>query len=564
MKNNWLILLICLFFSLIVINDYFHRGFPYTHDGENHLVRFANYKVALREGQIPPRIAPNLNNRYGYPVLNYNYPLANIVSLPFSAIKLNYQLTFQLIVFSSLVMGGWGVYVWMSNLFDERTAKSKNHSNFQFWPLLLALGTYYSAHYLTNTIVFRGSIGEVMAYGLFPWLLAWVTKPSQQPVFILIWAAFFLSHNLMAFFGTLLLIVVAGHWLVTKHPKPRQLLSYLLIPVLGLGLSLWFWLPAVLELDLVAAGSSELISAAITHFPTLNQLLFAPLEYGFSYPGSIDSLAFSLGSVQWAILSLFGLLLWRPLTKKINVDVLSLYFIILLGLILLQLNLSQPIWQKLSFLQLLQFPWRLSFFISILVVPLAYFLVNKITRRVLQVLILLIIIELLILIGLKPADRFSRNNQDYEAYTQSTTTQNENTPHTFKYQLFADWQPNAKILQGSGTVTVGFWQGSKRQYTLTLDQPSIIVEPTANFLGWQTTVINKQTQNTQTTETKVEYLDNDQIQGRIAYQLPAGEYLVTTKFTQNTPARMAGNGLTLLSLVFSFCYVWYHQKYLRT
>ncbi len=564
MRKNWLSLLMCIFFSLIVINDYFHQGFPYTHDGENHLARFANYKVALLEGQLPPRFAPNLLNHYGYPVFNYNYPLANIVSLPFSVLKINYQQTFQIIVFGSLVFGGLGVSVWLRNLFITQSDKTKHRENLQHWPLFLALGLYYSAHYLTNAILFRGSIGEIMAYGLFPWLLAWVTKPSQQPIFILIWTAFFLSHNLMAFFGTLFLIIFAGHWFLTHRPKLNQLLLYLLIPVLGLGLSLWFWLPAMLELNLVAAGSSELITAATAHFPTLRQLLVAPLEFGFSYPGNIDSLGFSLGGVQWLVVILSGLLFWQRSALKIKFDALSLYFLMSLTLIFLQLNISRPIWQVLSFMQLLQFPWRLSFFISILLVPLAYFLVTRVSRQMLRGVFLILIIQLGVLLALKPVDRFNRTNQDYEAYTQSTTTKNENTPRTFKYQLFADWQPTAKIYQGLGKVTVESWSGSKRHYSLDLDQSSIIVEPTANFLGWETTVVNTLNNQNDSSKTKVEYLNNDQIQGRIAYQLPAGEYLVTTKFTQNTPARMAGNGLTLLSLVFSFFYLWYHQKYLRT
>lgn len=561
MKINWQILIICGFFSLLVINDFFSSTFPYTHDGENHLARFANYKVAVREGQIPPRFAPNLLNHYGYPVFNFNYPLANIISLPFSALRFHYELTFKLILFGSLVLGGLGVFVWMRNLSINLTAKTNNQTDFQLWPILLALGTYYSAHYLTNAIIFRGSIGEVMAYGLFPWLMAWVTKPSLQPLYILIWAGFFLSHNLMAFFGTLILFVIAGHWLISYRPKFRQLLSYILIPALGFGLSLWFWLPAVFELDLVAAGSSELITAATNHFPTLRQLLFAPLEFGFSYPGTIDSLGFSLGAVQWVLLMLFGLLLWRPLSNKYKFDKLNLYFLMSVGLVLLQLSVFRPIWQGLSLLQLLQFPWRLNFFISILVVPLAYFLINKVSRRTQKLLIFLIIIQLAIIFRFKPVDQFSRNNVDYEAYTQSTTTQNENTPRSFKYLLIADWQPTAQIIQGSGTVAVELWKGSSRRYQLTLDQPSVIVEPTAYFLGWESTVVSILSNDAQSARTKLEYIDDDQILGRIAYALPAGVYEVTTVFTQNTPARISGNFLSFLSLVLSVLYFWYQRKY---
>ncbi len=50
---------IILALTLVVfILPMFHSGFPFTHDGENHLARIANYAVALKQGQFPPRWAP--------------------------------------------------------------------------------------------------------------------------------------------------------------------------------------------------------------------------------------------------------------------------------------------------------------------------------------------------------------------------------------------------------------------------------------------------------------------------------------------------------------------------
>jgi hypothetical protein len=55
---------------------------PDTHDGENHIARFANYVAAAKDGQWPPRWAPYVLNGLGYPVFNYNYPVANILAVP--------------------------------------------------------------------------------------------------------------------------------------------------------------------------------------------------------------------------------------------------------------------------------------------------------------------------------------------------------------------------------------------------------------------------------------------------------------------------------------------------
>src|SRR3989338_10172065 len=73
-------------------------GFPYTHDGENHLARIANYALAIRQGQIPPRWAPSFWAGYGYPVFNYNYPLANILAIPLLALKVPVELSMKILI----------------------------------------------------------------------------------------------------------------------------------------------------------------------------------------------------------------------------------------------------------------------------------------------------------------------------------------------------------------------------------------------------------------------------------------------------------------------------------
>ena len=113
------IFFIILFLTWINTKGLWHAGFPYTHDGENHLARFANYKIALREGQFPPRFAPNLLNHYGYPVFNYNYPLANILSIPFSIMKINYELTFKILVIFFVMFGLLGFNYWLRKLESE-------------------------------------------------------------------------------------------------------------------------------------------------------------------------------------------------------------------------------------------------------------------------------------------------------------------------------------------------------------------------------------------------------------------------------------------------------------
>lgn len=105
-------IVIALGLSLLLTRVYLHPGIPYTHDGQNHVARFANYWSAIKEGQIPPRIAPHLFNHYGYPVFNYNYPLANILAVPLLALKLHPEVVFKLLMVGSFTLGLWGYAEW--------------------------------------------------------------------------------------------------------------------------------------------------------------------------------------------------------------------------------------------------------------------------------------------------------------------------------------------------------------------------------------------------------------------------------------------------------------------
>jgi len=530
---------ILLILTLTLVGSYFNAGFPYTHDGENHLARFANYKVAIREGQIPPRFAPNLMNRYGYPVFNYNYPLANLVSLPFSFIKVNYEVTFKILASIFIFMGLSGVYHWLDKLKTPYGA------------MLFGTTLYATSPFIWSTILFRGNIGEIMAWGLFPWLIYLVEslKETEKRAYItggLIMALFMLSHNIAVMFG-LPIVIIYG--LIRNQVDRVFWRKFLSILGLGIALSLWFWLPAVAEKSLVNVGEVELVDNFSAHFPSLRQLIFSPLNFGFSLPGKIDSLSFSLGMVQLATLFISGLVLLKTFLNKRRIanrnNLLS--WLVLGGvlLILFQLEITLPIWKLIPIASFIQFSWRLSLFWGVIVAGIGAIIWSRITGKFKWLLLALLVLQLMSFSRLKPVDYFHRNNIDYDAFSQSTTTNNENLPRDFTYKDLGDWQPTPKIVDGDGEIkTVEYWSGSKRQYQVEVTSPTTLVEPTMNFAGWETTI------SLEDHKSKIEYLNDGQIQGRIAYRLEnPGKYEITTQFSQKTWPRMLGNGISILAIL---------------
>lgn len=528
MKKRLLSILLIIGLPLwAVVKPYFYPGVPYTHDGENHLARFANYKIALKEGQLPPRFAPNLNNHYGYPVFNYNYPLANILSLPFSFVGISYELTFKILMISALLLGSLGVWSWLKEL-QLGDSQSK----------FLAVASFLLAPFTVNLIYVRGNIGEMWALALFPWLL-WLThqfkKPSKLPYLFstTILVAFLLSHNVSVLFGGVVWLIYSLVILKFDREGWRRLVWRGLF---ALALSLWFWLPALAEKNQIILDEAGLSNQFVNHFPSVLQLISSPLQFGYSVLGPVDTMSLAIGGSGLTALVLGTILVLKAKTKSLRKKYLWLLVVLGWGLVLLQTELSLNLWKSLPLVQFIQFPWRLSLFLIMLVLPLLVALVTY--HKIFKYLLLVILgSQLLAVWRFQPADYLHKTTLDYDLFSQSTTTANENLPKTFTYQNIADWSPEPRILQGQATQQVKHWTGTKRQYTVTVTEKALIVEPTIYFVGWETDI----------NEQQIDYAEMAEIEGRIGYWLEPGNYQVTSQFTQKTWSRRLGNSISIIA-----------------
>ena len=539
--------------TTLITRVYFSAGVPVTHDGENHLARFANYKVALREGQFPPRFAPNLYHRLGYPVLNYNYPLANILSVPFFLIKLSYPLIFKILMTTSLIGAVCGLWVWLTQY------------KMGLLPKLLATAAFITSPYIFQSVIYRGSIGEIMAAAILIWILVWIeylrsvktnTKISTLrdrlnfsfPTVVggILFATFFLSHNVMVLFGTPVVALYAL-WRVGSIQKFGSCIYSM---ILGICLSLWFWLPALLEQSAVVVGSSSLSQQYQSHFPTFQQLFSSQLQFGFSYLGNIDSFSYTVGIGQWFVLLCSLGLIVATLKKNglravrenpvpvcmLGATVISLLF---------QLQLTHLIWQAVPVARFIQFPWRLGLFAAVGITFLTAWVVKQQIQWQVGLLMIFIIFQAFTLLKLQPVGYVNKERVEYELFDQSTTTNNENLPKDFTLTEFPNWSPEPSIESGTASASVRSWTGTRRGYTIHATTPVTVIEPTMYFPGWKTTAVKVGEDDEQT----VEYINSETIKGRIAYKLKPGEYNIITTFTESTMPRLIGDVVSIFTLL---------------
>ncbi len=534
MKKVFLIILVSLL-SLLHLYPFIGTDFPVTHDAQNHLFRIANYRIALKEGQIPPRFAPNLLNGYGYPVFNYNYPLTNILSVPFSILKLHPELTLKILFGFFTVTGMIGVYSL------ARVMK------YDYISSLFALSLFATSPFLFSTIVYRGNIGELMAIALMPWVLwSLVRLKNYQGIslsFIVFLTLFALSHNLTVvfsipiflLFGVILFGKEKAHWIT--------LLKNI---VVSTTLVTWFWIPAIFEQSQVVVSNASLVSQFSQHFLNFGQLLFSPLTFGFSFPGFIDSLSLQIG-LPLIMIFLFGVILFikekRLITsQKMEFSFLIIIFATLFGTVVI----SSIFWETFTFLKILQFPWRLHIFSTLFISCIGAFVWKNTSNSLRIFLSIIILIQCLILFRQKPIGYFHNDKSFYDKTGQSSSTQNENVAKTFTYSDISDWKPSPQVLRGEGEITVNTWNGTVKKYTINATTEVLVVEPTMNFLGWETHV------STDGVRSKVSYENSEDIKGRISYILPAGSHTIQTVFTQRTPARLLGNSISFIGLLILF------------
>ena len=540
-KKHWILLLLLFVITAVVARVYIFGEFPYTHDGENHLARFANYKIAIRELQIPPRIAPVLHNHYGYPVFNYNYPLANILSVPFSFLKISYETTFAVLVWAFLFIGGIGAWFW-TRYFTTATRAS-----------IFSVIVWLTNPFITLTLWYRGNIGEIAAYSLLPWMFLIIhrtkdayTKRTFLLSFIL-GTAFLLSHNITVAFSIPFLALYAV-LLIKKDAKKYQRL--LVLALSCVGATLWFWLPALAEMSDIVVGNTGNQKAFSDHFVTLQQLLTAPLTFGYSLPGSIDSLGLKIGFLPLLLALGAVTILWYMRNKKKTNNIVQLSNFLLVSFVLtviLQLSISEPVWHAVPFLRFMQFPWRWSLFLFSLLVPLSALTFAHSTSLLKKVFFVILCIILFEVLNMSPADTFHKSNADYEFFTQSSSTQNENMARGFTYANIGDWKPSADVLDSSNSAQIitTKWSGREHIYTVVAPDPTVIVEPTMRFSGWETK-LNGST---------IQYEEIEELQGRIGFYVPAGTTTVETSFTQNTPARLVGNSVSVVTLLLVTLYL---------
>ncbi|MCC7361623.1 MAG: hypothetical protein IT317_19220 [Anaerolineales bacterium] len=363
-------LLVALLLATLAAWPFLTRAsLPTFTDAEMHVYRTYEILAGWQGGVSYLRWAPDLFYAFGYPVFNYYAPLSYYLGAAYGAIfggsVAPAVAGVKFVLVASAYLGAVGMYLFVRDRWGG-LAGVVSAAAFTFAPYLL----YIDPHA-------RGDSPETLAIALAPgvlWAFARLRRtasPGDIAIAAVSLAALVTAHNLMAlvFFGLLLAWLAwdvvfgqmfFGAWVqrgqpstaATRWPAVRALGRAVL---LGLCLSAFMWLPAVLERDAVQFRNV----AAGTYFDFRRYFIGVPELFGptliFDLGATQMRFNYGLGVAQW-VLGLLGLLtVFRPRLRRLSV----LFFAFAaLALVYLMLPASIAVWETVSPMAFFQFPYR--------------------------------------------------------------------------------------------------------------------------------------------------------------------------------------------------------------
>lgn len=345
----------------------------YGASDDMHIAWLYEMDRAVRIGQIPPRFVPDLSFGFGYPLFNFLFPLPFYLAEILHLFGMTLVDSIKTLFLLSIPLSAIFMYL----LLRQFTTS---------WLSLLGAVIYIYTPYRATDIYIRGAVGEAIAFVLFPLLtlsVIKIIKRGQTDKSTFRWvglgslalASLVLSHNISAYMflpPLLALALLRIIYILGKIPRTIMLLA--VVYLLGLLISIYFWLPAVVESRLM---KYDTVFNFADHFPTLKQLFLPYWGYGGSVAGPGDGMSFFLG---WSNIVIFvlGVILLVTLWKRHGIEekvILGWAGAFILMAIFLMNYRSTPFWNSLPLLPYFQFPWRFllltTFLTPLLVVSLA-------------------------------------------------------------------------------------------------------------------------------------------------------------------------------------------------
>src|SRR4030043_876111 len=165
------------------------------------VIRFSAFHQTLVTGQFPVRFVDRLNNNYGYPVLNFLYPLPFYWAEIPKILGFNFVNSIKIIFILSTLVSAIAMLWALSQIFSKEAS-------------FAGAVIYLFTPYRFVDLYVRGSLGENLAFAVIPLILGCIFKIAHEKKLYLLLlsistALLVLSHNVIAFLFLPLFLLIA-------------------------------------------------------------------------------------------------------------------------------------------------------------------------------------------------------------------------------------------------------------------------------------------------------------------------------------------------------------------
>lgn len=535
-KNLLLILAISILppTGFLIAQDLFH-----THDGLVHLPRIAAYFQALKDLQIPIRWVGDLNYGYGMPLFNFIYQLPYFFSSIFIFLGFSLVNAFKTVIAISFLFSGIFMFLFAKEFFKDNKKAFLTTIFYQFAPFRLV------------ELLIRGSFGEVYAYTFLPLVLFGLIRHNFALTSFAT-ALLVLSHNSVSllFFGVTLVFVMV---FIERKFLARALSSL----VVGLALSAFYWLPALLERKFTY-GDLFMKNLYLEHF--------APLQ-NFFLPNFFNSKELQVGgvSVQIGLFHVVAIILSIILIKnkqslrsselkKVDKKTQKLIIFCLLVTVI-ALFFTQPVskifWENISLLRQFQFPWR---FLGVIVfasslLSASYLSFKLFKGRIFYFLLITATIISTVYYWL-PQLGIDKISEDYYWNFPLDTTYYGETNVIWSAGNATSYPKERVQVVGEGNVLNFYKKSNVQTFIVDAKKDVLVIDHTQYFPGWKVYVDGKLT--------PVQFQDPSW-RGLITFNVPQGMHQVKVSFGE-TKIRILADIISLVALVFILS-LWQKKNY---
>ena len=334
----------------------------FSDDGVLHAAWYVGFSKQLWAGILYPRWLPDLNGGLGSPTFFYYPPIAFFLTSllkPFFPNDITGAQQVGVSASAAVIASGIVAYLWIKNIVNTRSA------------VIFAILYMITPYHLVSDLYIRSSFAELWAFVWLPLILYFTHNVLNNRRWSFVGLAISYSLLIMTHLPTTLIFsILPLAWVAVEAEAGQKLRRLIIVSgamFVGIGLTGIYLFPAM------TTQSSVFIDRLSTgYFSYQNWLFFSRFDLWTFEKIRLSLLVIDLAVIACSTYAVINQAKSASQTRKMA----SFWFGVAVTGILMQTNISRPIWFIVTPLEKIQFPWRFNVIVSLAVAVLCAYAIS--------------------------------------------------------------------------------------------------------------------------------------------------------------------------------------------